>query len=789
MSSKDALAQGIDPHGIDDAAPRREPSARRSPFLQALVEPDPLSTLAVLVCVATPILVALDVTPGIRGPVILAFFLLVPGTALVGLTSARPADEPGLVLGVGLGALTVGSQVMLSARVWHPVLALYVVAETSLFALMVGRSRARSSPRIPDAASTDQATPPAPVTVSVLFPREHAGAETRVQRWMRTVDFAVFAQLLLLGDAIALWSASLAHIQVGAVSGIGLMSGMPGTYELALVSLAAGFGWAVCSPRPRAAVLALYTAGLILVLHGTTAVLYAEPRYTWVYKHLGVIQYLAIHGSANRAIDIYQNWPGFFALNAWFSRATGWTPIGYAGWAQVAFECLNVAALLFCLRGLTDDSRHVWIACWVFICANWLAQDYLAPQAFGFFETLIVLGLVLRCAPRSGVAITRVGTCWKSALERAQSRLHLGHPDTRSSPLTIGTGTALVFGALCFGSIVVSHQLTPFDAAALVLTLVVIGRARPVWLPFAMVAVAGAWLYLAWPFVARHFSLFSLGRTASAHPQGYRTYAALPGIHIVDAAKLGLVAALACFAAAGLWMSIREGRHLGIAAALAATPFVTAVVQSYGGEGWLRALLFALPWLAFLAARMCTRLLHESRTSWMPALGVALVSVVLLGPFLYAYFGQETINHVTTADVAANQWYVDHAPRNSVIGFVAANAPARLGARYADLQVGYGDAILTNLPAFRGRPFRAGDIDRVADTLAAQHGSATFLVTGPSQSNYLRYYGIVPPDWYPRLVTALRASPRFHLVFRRGPAMVFQLLPPVVAPTSTGAAR
>jgi hypothetical protein len=186
---------------------------------------------------------------------------------------------------------------------------------------------------------------------------------------------------------------------------------------------------------------------------------------------------------------------------------------------------------------------------------------------------------------------------------------------------------------------------------------------------------------------------------------------------------------------------------------------------------------------------MCTRLLHESRTSWMPALGVALVSVVLLGPFLYAYFGQETINHVTTADVAANQWYVDHAPRNSVIGFVAANAPARLGARYADLQVGYGDAILTNLPAFRGRPFRAGDIDRVADTLAAQHGSATFLVTGPSQSNYLRYYGIVPPDWYPRLVTALRASPRFHLVFRRGPAMVFQLLPPVVAPTSTGAAR
>jgi hypothetical protein len=173
----------------------------------------------------------------------------------------------------------------------------------------------------------------------------------------------------------------------------------------------------------------------------------------------------------------------------------------------------------------------------------------------------------------------------------------------------------------------------------------------------------------------------------------------------------------------------------------------------------------------------------------MPALGVALVSVVLLGPFLYAYFGQETINHVTSADVAANQWYLDHAPRTSVIGFVAANAPARLGARYADLQVGFGDSILTNLPAFRGRPFRPGDVDRVADTLAALHGPAKFLVTGPSQANYLRYYGIVPPDWYPRLVSALRASPRFRLVYRRGPAMVFELLPTVVARTSTGAAR
>jgi hypothetical protein len=60
--------------------------------------------------------------------------------------------------------------------------------------------------------------------------------------------------------------------------------------------------------------------------------------------------------------------------------------------------------------------RHVWIACWLFLWANWIGQDYLSPQAFTFFEGLVVVGLVLRCSQRdwqprhpTGVNVKRQG--------------------------------------------------------------------------------------------------------------------------------------------------------------------------------------------------------------------------------------------------------------------------------------------------------------------------------------------------------------------------------------------
>ena len=72
---------------------------------------------------------------------------------------------------------------------------------------------------------------------------------------------------------------------------------------------------------------------LIVVIHATTAILYDEPRYAWTYPHLGVINLIAATGQANRDIDIYNNWPSFFAFNAWLTQGRGLardrgTPVG-----------------------------------------------------------------------------------------------------------------------------------------------------------------------------------------------------------------------------------------------------------------------------------------------------------------------------------------------------------------------------------------------------------------------------------------------------------------------------
>jgi hypothetical protein len=55
-------------------------------------------------------------------------------------------------------------------------------------------------------------------------------------------------------------------------------------------------------------------------------------------------------------------------------------------------------------------------------------------------------------------------------------------------------------------------------------------------------------------------------------------------------------------------------------------------------------------------------------------------------------------------------------------------------------------------------------------------------VSSPSETNYLLLYGVVPPGWTDELVTALRSSPDFRLVYQSGPAFVFQLIGPAAAP-------
>ena len=75
------------------------------------------------------------------------------------------------------------------------------------------------------------------------------------------------------------------------------------------------------------------------MLYATAPLVYPEGRYAWLYKTIGVVQYINVHGHLDDSVDIYQNWPGFFSLASWFGKVAGASnPVDYAKWAQPLFE-------------------------------------------------------------------------------------------------------------------------------------------------------------------------------------------------------------------------------------------------------------------------------------------------------------------------------------------------------------------------------------------------------------------------------------------------------------------
>ena len=46
--------------------------------------------------------------------------------------------------------------------------------------------------------------------------------------------------------------------------------------------------------------MALHAIVLVVMLYGTGALVYPEGRYSWLYKTIGVVQYVNAHGAAEQ---------------------------------------------------------------------------------------------------------------------------------------------------------------------------------------------------------------------------------------------------------------------------------------------------------------------------------------------------------------------------------------------------------------------------------------------------------------------------------------------------------
>jgi hypothetical protein len=275
----------------------------------------------------------------------------------------------------------------------------------------------------------------------------------------------------------------------------GLFAAIPITFFAALGLLIASIGALFTASRLSPVRLTLHLAALVLVLHGTVPLIFAPPNYPWVYKHIGVTRYIGAHGRLDPSIDIYHSWPGFFALAAWFTRVAGApSPMAYAAWAPVYFNLLLCLVLNFAFRSLRVTPRVRLLGLFLFVPANWVGQDYFAPQALAFVLSVAVVAMVLAWlqVDRPNRFIRRLRRLAASVKVKGSSGPHEEEPPPSTST---GSRRAAVIAILgTFGVVVVSHQLSPYMVVIGLGLLTAAGVVRPRWVVIAMVAMTVAYL-------------------------------------------------------------------------------------------------------------------------------------------------------------------------------------------------------------------------------------------------------------------------------------------------------
>ena len=464
---------------------------------------------------------------------------------------------------------------------------------------------------------------------------------------------------------VALWWFSVSWIRVGTLDDYGLLPVFPLSFFAALALLVASFVAAVRS-RPSEVVLAGHALALIVFLHGTMPLLFSEPFYPWVYKHVGVVEYIDLHGRLDASVDIYQNWPAFFALSAWFGRVAGARPLEYVAWAQVFFNACNLVLLRYVFGSLSRDLRLIWIAVFVFFSANWVAQDYSRPRR-SLTLSLGLCGVILRwllIAPdRAWMArwLNRVAAFIARLGRRRRSGA--GPEDEPAGSQRVGRRTARTIAIALF-AVIVTTTSSPLHAHR---------RSRRAHLP--RVVRPACWWSCSppWPSptCCRAWTSSS-GTTGCWGRPGSRSRMSAPPPSVPTG-----------------WPASRAGSCRPMPHACSASP--SGAGPRRGGPPAPRRLQEPgrrrpggracrhrprrdlrrrgdLPRLPVLAALVrAARRLRAATGRRRLVIGEAaarllLPLALLLGLFLPAYFGMAATNEVRPGEVAASQYFYDHAP-------------------------------------------------------------------------------------------------------------------------------
>ncbi|PYI65817.1 hypothetical protein CVV68_16450 [Arthrobacter livingstonensis] len=536
--------------------------------------------------------------------------------------------------------------------------------------------------------------------------------------------------------AAALWTLGFRGADPRNMGALGLLDLFTPLTVLALILLLGGFLASLHLHKPEW-LLATYLVVYIALIHGTPPVLYGTLRYSWAYKHVGIVDYIMRNGSVDPGIgvgQIYHNWLGFFAGGALLTELSGQPDaLSIASWAPVAFNLLNLVALRFLFRGLTRNRTVVWMALMFFLVINWVGQDYYSPQAMAYLLYLGLIGLMLRRMKRRVMVV----------------------------PF-----------AVIVAAIAVSHQITPMMMLLAVIALVALRRTPGWYLPWLAAAIIVAWALtgaLSYTFPNLMDLISQFGNVVGNADQ---TLAKSSGqtsvgdLQVIWGGRMtvfvsGVVALI------GVWRQRRTGTLILTTSTLMVLPGVLVLTTGFGGEVLFRAFLFAAPFIAFLQAQACIP--RNGRGFAVRSLvAAAIITAMVLPGFLLGYYGKERQNYFTPGEVAASRWAYTHAAPHSLLVEGSTNYPGRF--------IDYEKFTYVSLDLEPGDSTKVWLKDPAA-TLAGWFSdpkyAGGYVIITRGQKIAVESGEAMPPGFLDTIEEALRRSKSFTVAYQTRDATVF----------------
>ncbi len=571
---------------------------------------------------------------------------------------------------------------------------------------------------------------------------------------------------------LVFWGISLPRMDADELNNFGLFSILPVSFWAALCLATAGFALSLDTACRWKVLRPLSVCLLVLLLHATPPIVYETLRYSWAWKHIGIVDYIQRHGHVDREapfLAAYHNWPFFFWLSSKIANLLKLGPLQIAEVVRFfpVLSNLFCAGLLFAIfRRFTEDFRLVWAAIWIFLCANWVGQDYFSPQAFAYALYLLILALCLgplavrRGMPAGGMA--RRLFALRGLVSRGGPKLPAVSPAVRiASVLAVGTAT---------GVMVASHQLTPLMLISALLSLSLLAGLSLSYAALAALAVASWLVYPAAPFTA-----VVLPEEVDGVMRAWQgitdkfvdTSAVDPEVAIVAWGGRLLTLGVTLLAVIGWLRRIRFGGRDGAACALLVAPVPILLVTSYGGEAIFRIFLFCVPFLSFFAAALFfpTNTTGRGLTT---RLAFATLALAMSVGFLFGNNGKDRQYRFSPEEVVGAHWLYKNAPAGTLLVEGARSYPSQF-MNYENFTY----VPLANERRDERERILAAPASVLSRWFQDPRWSDGYVIITRSQKAYVEALGIIPKSGLDEIELALLASSDFQLVYANRDVRIF----------------